>query len=139
MMEVDNVYAKSFKEVSEILKLTDESIVKKIPKTFMEFIEKNKSQSYSVTIPENIELEKIELLDETENILALIYRDYIEEDDKWKNKEKNKNDIILNKDIFRKNKQKEIEKCDLPVIIKKKGILEIIGDYLKNIFNKNRR
>lgn len=86
----DNDYKNAFKEVYVILENTDEELVKKIPNKFLEFIKNNMNKEYQTNIKTNIGIDKQNILKETENILALIYRSYWETEDEKKK---------LNKDI----------------------------------------
>ena len=47
---IDNVYKNSFKEVYDILQNTDEELVHKIPKNFMDFIKNNMNTNYKTNI-----------------------------------------------------------------------------------------
>lgn len=73
---VDNVYKNAFKEVYYILQNTDEELLNKIPTKFMDFIKNNMNENYEISISTDIEIDKQNLLKETESILALIYRSY---------------------------------------------------------------
>lgn len=73
---VDNVYRNAFKEVHYILQNTDEELLNRIPNRFMDFIENNMNENYKITISKDIEIDKQNLLKETETILSLIYRSY---------------------------------------------------------------
>lgn len=72
----EEVYRNAFKEVHEILKNTDEELVEKIPKKFLTFIEENMNNEYECNIQSDVDIDKQNLLKETEAILALIYRNY---------------------------------------------------------------
>ena len=63
-------YAEALVEVEYVLNMLELDELKKIPKTFMEFIAKNKAKRYEVTSIEN-------LREETLAILAIIYRKYL--------------------------------------------------------------
>lgn len=73
---IDNIYRNAFKEVYEILQNTEEELVEKIPQKFINFIKDNMNEGYQANIDINIEIDKQQLLRETEDILALIYRSY---------------------------------------------------------------
>lgn len=73
---LDNVYRNAFKEVYYILQNTDEELLNKIPTKFMDFIKNNMNENYEISISTDIEIDKQNLLKETESILALIYRSY---------------------------------------------------------------
>lgn len=63
-------YAEALVEVEYILDMLELDELEKIPKTFMEFITKNKAKRYEVTSIEN-------LREETLAILAIVYRKYL--------------------------------------------------------------
>lgn len=73
---VNNRYKDAFKEVYEILQNTDDELVRKIPQKFLDFLQDNMNVFYKTNIDKDIEINKQNLLLETEAILALIYRSY---------------------------------------------------------------
>ncbi len=74
---MDEVYKGAFAEVLEVLRNTDENILKKIPEQFITFLNQNKDNQYQVNIDfTNTNWEDM-VKPETQAILALIYRDYI--------------------------------------------------------------
>lgn len=73
---IDNIYRNAFKEVYIILQNTDDELVRRIPKNFIEFLHNNMNTDYQTNIDKNIEINKQTLLAETEDILSLIYRSY---------------------------------------------------------------
>ena len=81
-------YRNAFKEVYEILKYTDIDLVNKIPKKFINFLRANMNNDYEFNVQEGICLNKQILSEETNNIFALIYRDYWQQRKKKKNSEK---------------------------------------------------
>ena len=133
---IDNFYANAFSEVYFILNNTDEKLLNKVPKKFINYLEKNMNKDYKVKIQTDIYLDKQNLLKETEAILALIYRSYWcadeeknefancyenkslkpEEIQKYKNideifeKRKNINKITINQDLMVIPKENFIQK-----------------------------
>jgi len=71
-----NNYSKAYKEVYEILKCISEEERKKISPELIHIIEKNMDKNYEYHLKEDIEFGKQQMLEETRNILALIYIDY---------------------------------------------------------------
>ncbi len=71
-----NNYSKAYKEVYEILKCISEEERKKISPELIHTIEKNMDKNYEYHLKEDIEFGKQQMLEETRNILALIYIDY---------------------------------------------------------------
>lgn len=85
---------KAYSEVYEILQLLDDEFIDKVPKKFMEFIEKEKDNAYIPNIKPNVSLEEQELLEDTINILAMLKLDY------WCENEAEKQELL---DILNKN------------------------------------
>lgn len=141
---IDEIYRNSFKEVYEILKNTDEELVKKIPNKFLEFIKNNMNSDYVINIQKDIEIDKQKILLETEGILSLIYRSYWateEEMKQFKNKERQE---FLNEE---KRKQEKYEGKNIDEIFeKRKNLNKVILDnnlmvikeesFIKKILNK---
>ena len=136
-------FSKACKEVLEILNNVEEKDLEKIPKDFIDDIKKNAHKNYIPNIDINKKFEEQELLPETIDLLAYIYRKYwCDEKEKYKfdriiqeneNKEKNifQNNNKNNKNINTKQNEKSLINLN-----KKKTILEKIIDYLKSILNK---
>ena len=61
-------YSEAAVEVLDILKYTREEDVKKIPERFMEFLESNKSKTYTPNLDHTKEIKDMELKPETEKI-----------------------------------------------------------------------
>lgn len=70
-------YRQALFEVYVILENTDEDIKNKIPKKFTDFIKENMDVNHKFVLQQGKELVNQDLLLETKQILALIYRDYI--------------------------------------------------------------
>ena len=70
-------YRKALSEVNQILLNTDEEVVAKIPKRFQEFVKNNMDEEHKLEIKEGQSLIEQNIMSETKQILALIYRDYI--------------------------------------------------------------
>ncbi len=99
---------KTLADISIIIKMMPEDMRQKISKKFIEFVEKNKDKEYQSNINEKIPLEKQKLDKDTKTMLALIYRDYLcneeererilkEEDEKIKkSEEENRNKYQIN-------------------------------------------
>lgn len=149
----DDIYSNALKEVYDILQNTDEELVKKIPEKFIQFIKDNMNTEYKSKIQKTETLDNQKIEEETQNILALIYRSYwATEEEKiefaYKDQEENKieedkkrekyseNDIYK---IFEKRKQK-IQKTQTKEILvtKKQNFINKIFNKLKNII-KNKK
>ena len=76
-MKLMEEYSVAFAEVFEILKIFPEEEVNKIPKIFINLIEKYKDPNYKYELEAGVELHNQEMTPETKTILSVIYRDYI--------------------------------------------------------------
>lgn len=144
-MTLDTEIKKAYSEVYEILKMVDKEYFDKIPKKFVEFLEREKDNNYIPNINENISLEEQKLLNDTINILAMIKLDY------WCSSEEEKSELLklLNgnekkykekinekynpENIFEKPTNREIK--DL-VEVKEKKWYEKFWDMFRNILKK---
>ena len=70
-------YKMALAEVNQILMYTKEDVVSKIPEKFKKFVENNMDQNHIIEINKNKSLVEQNIMEETKQILALIYRDYI--------------------------------------------------------------
>lgn len=69
-------YQESISEVLAVLNNTDESLVNKIPKKFIEFLKENKSNTYIPNLEKEKSLSKMNLMPKTKSILSMIYMKY---------------------------------------------------------------
>lgn len=146
---VDKRYQYALKQINDILENTEEELTNQIPKQVKEFIQKNMDKNYESKIQKDKDLDKQELLPETEDILSLFYRNYwateeekiefykkdeIEWQEEMKKQEEQNIEKILEK---RKNRiQPDNTKRELTVI-EEKSLLKKILDKIKRIFHKN--
>ncbi len=135
---------KAYSEIYEILTLLDTDYFRRLPNSFIDFIDKERDSNYKPNINKDIPLEKQNLLEDTVNILALLKLDY------WCTEEEkneflqilNDNEIQYqnelrekyNPDNIFKSKYQNKEVSELPVEIKKGGFIKKIIDFLKNLF-----
>ncbi len=79
---MEEVYKEAFVEVLDIINHTELELVNKISKSFLKFLEDNKSLDYE----SNINFNNINWQDtvkpQTQEVIALIYRDYLVSDEK---------------------------------------------------------
>lgn len=73
---VSKEYSIAVAEVLDILKYTDEELVKKIPEKLMKFWENNKSKTYIPKLDHNKKLTEMQLTPKTKSLLAMIYLKY---------------------------------------------------------------
>ncbi len=137
-------FAKTFTEVNEILKYSDEEVRKNIPYKFRRLIVQNMDKEYKVSINLNASLSEQNIRKDTKNLLALIYRDYIVDKDERNNLIKQ--EIIREKqieqlkrerynpnEIFKNKKRTQPIETNQIIIIKADKSIIIA---LKKIFNK---
>lgn len=144
---MNDVYARAYTELYEILKNISENDLNKIPKEVFNMLERKRDKEYNFKLEENIEFENQKLLRETKILLAILYRDYwATKEEKEKIIQKWKNDIIKSEEekkkiyneIFENKKERILEQKNdnnLPVEVKKeklfKKIISFIKKYLK--------
>ena len=98
---MENNYYEAYKEVLEVLKYMSEEDVNKLPKDMILTFETKQDKSHIFEIDVNKSIEEQNLLEETKDILANIFRDY------WATEEKREK--IIARENFEREKQ-EIEK-----------------------------
>jgi hypothetical protein len=115
---VEDKYSRALKEVYVILENSEEKIKRKIPENFKLFVSKNMDKEYIPNISFNNEAWEDTIMEETQQILAVIYRDYLvtkEEREKLLKEESEEEKRIEQKlrekynpdNIFKKNKEKD--------------------------------
>ena len=152
---MEDFYPKAYKEVIEILKYLPEEDVKKIPEEMINMFEKNMDKEYKYTINKNKPFNKQNMLKETREILAILYKDYwANEKQKERINNKLKNDIIINEqeknknynpnDIFKTEEKNDIqektEKESFNSLIehKENKCYKRILSFIKNIFKRQK-
>lgn len=164
MME-DN-YSKAYKEIVEILKYIPEESGNKIPKDMRDMFEAEQLKTYNFQIDTEKTFEEQELLEETNAILANIFRDYWatdyqkariiekenqdrEEWEKQKREKYNPNDIFKNRntstittsnnnDISQDIQEQLNEEYNknLPIEVKKQNIFQRLLSFVKKLVLK---
>lgn len=150
---MDIKYQNALSEVEEILKNTDEELLKKVPSSIKQFIKENRNEEYNVQIDSTKSLEEQNILPETQAILALIYRSYwatpeekeefAKQDAVELEKEHQKRNEAYSNDIFenRKSKPKELNSQEEKVItdlvdVKEERWYQKVWNKLCRLFNK---
>ena len=121
------------KEVVSILDYVDYELIKKIPIKFLDYLKNTaKDSNKEVDIDLNKSLLEQNISEESKDLIALIYYNYlVSEEEKrkvlktWENNEK----------IYQGNLENEYDK-ELPLVIKKERLLDKIINFLKKIFGK---
>ena len=137
-------YRNAFKEVDEILKYTDINLANKIPKKFIDFLRANMNNEYEFNVQEGLHLNKQNLSEEANNILALIYRDnWATEEEKEEFRKKDEEERKLNeeklKHIFdrKDNEQIEEKKNNQLIKIEHESFIKRLFSKIKRFFCKN--
>lgn len=138
-------YTEAAVEVLDILKHTRKEDVQKIPKTFIEFLEKNKSTTYKSNLDHNKSIKEMNLRPKTHAILGIIYMKY------WANefeKEEFKNKVSIKENNYREELQNKYNtdnifkqsnttsEMNLPAKIKNETFLQKLINKIKNIFRR---
>lgn len=110
-----DVYHKAFKEFMEIVKFFSKNEYKKIPKSFIHFIEENMDDSYEYTVEHVDDFQNQEMLEETRVLLSIVYRDYLASDE-----EKERIIKIENEEYLQEEKIKQ-EKYDINALFEKRA------------------
>lgn len=139
---MNDVYAKAYTELYEILKNISENDLNKIPNEILMMLEEKRDKKYKFKLQENIEFENQNLLRETKILLAILYRDYwATKEEKEKITQKWKSDIIKSEEekkikynqLF-KNKKEQKNDNNLPIEVKKERVFEKIISFIKKYF-----
>lgn len=118
-----------YSEVYDIINFLDEDLKQKIPKKWIEFLEKTKMNNYITTINPYMPLEMQKINKQSKLIISYLYIKYLSDDDEKvffvekENLEKNekmKKYENLEQDIWAKNKMENINKPNNKMIIAEK-------------------
>ena len=136
---------KALSEVDLILEYSDADIKNRISTKFIKFIEKYKDNTYKIKFDKSKNLNEQNLMPETREILALIYRDYLCDSQEERkrlieyNEEKLKeiNSKYDVEKIFKeRTKKDEISKEQSLIVVKKEKWYNKIFSLLKKIFKR---
>lgn len=116
---MEQKYKKALSEVNIILAHTEKEVKDKIPEYFIQYIKENMDKNHRIKIQNNKELLEQNIMLETKQIIALMYRDYIctkdereklirQEKEKYKRIEKEKQEKY--KINFKKIAQRKTQK-----------------------------
>ena len=136
----------AYSEVDEFLELLSEEQRNEIPKKIREFFKTEKDQSYNKNIKTDIPIKEQKLKKETLAIIALLNLQYWCKDEIEKNRlkmvyainEKNYQEELYEKynpNRLFKNKNNNLENT-LPIITKRKNIIQRFLSTIKSIFKK---
>lgn len=109
------IYQKAFKEFREIVRLLPINEYKKIPKSFISFIEENIDSNYKYTVEHVDDFQNQEMLEETRVLLSIVYRDFLSSDEEKKQIIESENEELL------KEERMKQEKYDINSLFEKKA------------------
>lgn len=98
------IYHKAFKEFREIVKFFPKNEYKKIPKSFINFIEENMDDNYEYTVKHVDDFQNQEMLEETRVLLSIVYRDFLASDEEKKQIIKSENEELLQEEKIKQEK-----------------------------------
>ena len=140
-------YRKALFEVYTILENTEEEIRNKIPEKFINFIKENMDKNHNFKLQYGKGLAEQNLMEETKQILALMYRDYIctkeerkellekEQEKRIEKETENKEKYDINFEKIKANKRKKenygVNETQLIDITKEKWYKKLINKILK--------
>ena len=140
---MDENYRQALTETSEVIKFMSEELVKKIPKDILSLIEVNKDENYKVNILPNVPIYEQNIKKETKGILAVLYREYICDENERKRLKKEEKEYFerkysVDKLFENRKKTKEIESKNEIVVVKKENIIEKLIKAIRKFFYKKR-
>ncbi len=129
---INEVCAKAYREVLEIIKYFPEEEYNKIPKEKIDFFKQNMDSNYKFSIDPKIELSKQNISKEANAIIVALYEDYYATESERENIE----EILRLNEL--KNEQKKRKKYSANIIFKKREYNEKkeIVEYKETIFTK---
>ena len=143
-----DIYHKAFKELSEIIKFFPKNEYRKIPKSFIDFIEENMDNSYEYIVAHVDDFQNQEMLEETKILLSIVYRDFISSSEEQKQIiKKEKNELLqeekrirekYNPDNLFKNKVEKVETVEnsVAMVEYKESFFTKIKNWFKGFFGK---
>ena len=139
MTKENETFSNALAEVNNILKYFPRSIYEKIPQSIIDNIQNKMNKTYKTKpLDDSKTLDEQDILEETKQILAMIYRNYIISDELKENyiseereisaKLENEKRLKYNPDNIFKNKQELLKDNKVPesVIIKKNFFQKLI-------------
>lgn len=124
---MENVeYLNSLYQVSEIVNYLSPELRNKIPKNLIMYLEQNKSKNYIWNLDKTKSLKDQELLNNTKEILTMIYKDYLCDEKEKLEIEK----VLIDNEI---NYQKVLSKKYNPDVFSKKNKVSIDTEKTANV------
>lgn len=148
---MEECYREAFVEVLDIINHTELELVNKISKKFIDFLDENKSLDYKSQINFNNVNWQETVKPQTQEVIALIYRDYLVSDEKRielaKEEEREFNEKYSYENLFKTNKstssesmiesEKNIREESL-IIVEEKWYSKFLN-FVKKMFSKKDR
>lgn len=150
---MNNINSEIYVDISVIISMMPTEMKSKISNSFISFIENNKSNNYVSNINPNIPLKEQDIRKETKEMLGIIYRDYLcneeerinllqEEKRELTKLETEKREIYNPDNIFKKNNLKENNeeksiKNQVSIVEYKESIIKRIITKIKNLFHRH--
>lgn len=148
---MEDIRAKAYKEVYEILKKVPEEDFNKIPKEVLIMLQTKMDKKYKYKISKDMDFENQQMLRETKILLAIIYRDFWAteyERDRINKKinydvqksEENKKEKYNPNEMFKNTIKEQVrvqENANLPSVIEKRNFFTKLVDYIKDKFFNN--
>lgn len=148
---MNDINSEIYVDISVIISMMPTQMKSKISNSFINFIENNKSNNYVSNINPKIPLKEQNIRKETKEMLGIIYRDYLCNDEERINLlqeekreltklEDEKRKIYNPDNIFKKNNLKESEeeksiKNEVSIVEYKESIIKRIITKIKNLFH----
>ena len=148
---MNNINSEIYVDISVIISMMPTEMKSKISNSFINFIENNKSNNYVSNINPNIPLKEQNIRKETKEMLGIIYRDYLcNEEERINLLQEEKRELtkldaekryIYNPDnIFKKNNLKENNeeksiKNEVSIVEYKESIIKRIILKIKKLFH----
>lgn len=148
---MNNINSEIYVDISVIISMMPTEMKSKISNSFINFIENNKSNNYVSNINPKIPLKQQNIRKETKEMLGIIYRDYLCNDEERSNLlqeekreltklEAEKREIYNPDNIFKKNNLKENNeensiKNEVSIVEHKESIIKRIITKIKNLFH----
>ena len=137
-------------EFFAILENTDEEVLNKIPKNFLNFLKSIESDTYEFKYNRKKKLAEQNIKPKTRGLIALVYQDYICTEEEKKEYIQLCNDYFFEEEVRKNNLynqkswnadeennvKEEISKSELALVEYKENIFQKIINKLKDIFKK---
>ena len=124
---MENVeYLNSLYQVSEIINYLSPELKNKIPKKLLTYFEQNKSKNYNWNLDKTKSLKEQDLLENTKEILTMIYKEYLCDEKEKPEIEK----VLIENEI---NYQKSLSKKYSSDVFSKKNRVSVYTDKTSNV------